>query len=512
MIERLYLEEYLSFSKIELFFEKGLIIFSGPSGAGKSILFSSIVSLFGLGEGKAKQSEITLSNIKSSLDGYLLDDEFTIKQITTNKTRYYLANQAISKGELGKFSHGFFKHLHLKDTSDFESDTILDFFDHIGAQKYPAYQEILKEWQTLYKEIKIYESELKELKEKEQKSDSYKEFIEFEIEKIKSIDPKEGEYEELKSLKDTLNKKEKIEKLLNEAKTFLESSHKISQALDILECESSFFDDAINEIYAHFDRFYQKMEALEDTNIEATLDRIENLASLIKKYGSIEDALHYKAKKEAELEIYENLDFEKAILEKKLIKALEQIKQLAPQLTNYRKEIALLLQEESEKFLQNLYLKGLTITLEPKELGHNGADTIQFTLAGIPLSKLSSGEFNRLRLALLAARTLYDCEATGILFLDEIDANLSGKESESIATVLKTLSKNYQIFAISHQPQLSSTANQHFLVEKNGSISSVRLLQNEERVAEISRMISGENITQEATLFAKKLLSQNNTI
>jgi DNA repair protein RecN (Recombination protein N) len=90
--------------------------------------------------------------------------------------------------------------------------------------------------------------------------------------------------------------------------------------------------------------------------------------------------------------------------------------------------------------------------------------------------------------------------------LDEIDANLSGKESQSIAQVLSQLSKSYQIFAISHQPQLSATANEHFLIQKHNNISTVKLLNKDERISEISRMISGENITKEAIIFAKELL------
>ncbi len=92
------------------------------------------------------------------------------------------------------------------------------------------------------------------------------------------------------------------------------------------------------------------------------------------------------------------------------------------------------------------------------------------------------------------------------MFLDEIDANLSGKESEAIANVLISLSKNYQIFAISHQIQLTSSANQHFLVEKINGVSTVKELNNSERVNEIARMISGENVTNEAIKFAKNII------
>ena len=98
----------------------------------------------------------------------------------------------------------------------------------------------------------------------------------------------------------------------------------------------------------------------------------------------------------------------------------------------------------------------------------------------------------------------------GIIFLDEIDANLSGKEAMSIAKVLMELSNFYQIFAISHLPQLSSTAHNHFLVEKRDGQSFVKKLRDDERINELARMVSGEEITAEAIEFAKTLLVKQN--
>lgn len=100
----------------------------------------------------------------------------------------------------------------------------------------------------------------------------------------------------------------------------------------------------------------------------------------------------------------------------------------------------------------------------------------------------------------------FDIVDNGILFLDEIDANLSGKESDAISKVLKKLSNSYQIFAISHQPQLTSSADQHFLVDKLNGKSFVKELNSKEKINEIARMISGEKVTPEALDFAKNLL------
>ena len=506
MIERFYLEDYLSFESIDLNFNKGLIVFTGPSGAGKSILFNSIVSLFGVSDGGAKLAEVSLENISIDNEQYLIEDDVTIKMTKSAKTRYFLNNQSISKTLLKDISQSFFKHLHLKDTSDFENDKIIEFLDFLGDKKTPEYTTLLKSFQHNFEECKKLKKELNKIVEDEKNIEELKEFAEFEINKIASINPQIGEFDQLKDLKDIFSKKDKLEDVLEEAKPILDNTYKISRALEILEVDNSFFDDAMNEVTNHFEKFYDSLNSMEDVDLDATMERIDELNKLIKKYGSIEEALEYKVQKEKELEGYENITFEKSILEKNIVKIEKEIDQQTKELSNKRKELLKIVQKDMEKFLKDLYLDNLDITIDKKGLDSNGVDNISFTLHNTELKKLSSGEFNRLRLALLTTRSLYETSNNGILFLDEIDANLSGKESESIGRVLTKLAQNYQIFAISHQPQLSSLADQHFLVEKKDEISSVKEILANERVQEISRMISGEDITSEALEFAKKLL------
>jgi len=97
------------------------------------------------------------------------------------------------------------------------------------------------------------------------------------------------------------------------------------------------------------------------------------------------------------------------------------------------------------------------------------------------------------------------------LMLDEIDANLSGEESMSVAKVLRHLSTRYQIFVISHQPQLTSMGQQHFLIYKDDE-SRVRELNDEERIEEIARIISGEGVSDEARGFARDLFERSRGI
>ena len=131
MISRFYLENYLSFSKVDLEFKKGLVVFTGPSGAGKSILMDSLLALFGIKEGKATLSEVVLEDTNISNDFFDIknNDDIYIKEIKKDKTRYFLNNQSLSKKNLKDFSSSLVKHIHVKDNSDFESDKLIYFLD-----------------------------------------------------------------------------------------------------------------------------------------------------------------------------------------------------------------------------------------------------------------------------------------------------------------------------------------------------------------------------------------------
>ena len=213
MINRFYLENYLSFEKIDLEFDKGLVVFTGPSGAGKSVLMSSILSLFGTTDNNAKLSEIVLEDLNIVDENYGIEenDEIIIKQTTGIKTRYLLNNQTVSKKNLKIFTSNFSKHLHLKDTSDFDSKKIVKFLDFLTTLNNKKYQTVLDEFNTKYSEYHILNKRLNKILEDEKELDDLIENTKFEIGKITKIDPKIDEYDELKELKSNLTKKDKFD-------------------------------------------------------------------------------------------------------------------------------------------------------------------------------------------------------------------------------------------------------------------------------------------------------------
>lgn len=509
MIERFYLKEFLTFKEAEMEFHPGLVVFTGPSGSGKSILMRSILSSVGLDNVDAQICESNVCwQIAEEEYGIANEPSNVFRQVKKEKTRYFINSQSTSRSSMEAISGEYLRHLSLKDYSDFEPSALLRRIDERIAARDPAYRGIVETYAARYAEHKKLSDELRVIEEQEKRLSELKEFAAYEISKIDAIAPRIGEDEELSLIKKQLSKKEKIEKAIAQAEAIFAHEGHVSAALALLEADSAFFDDAMNELRHVFETSMERMVELEEVDVEQVLDRIEQIAEIKRRYGSVEEALSYRDQKARELESYETIEHSKEELVRAVASLKSQMDETAALLSNTRHAELPSMRESLNGYLSMLYLREATLELEAAEPHPLGRDKALLGLSGTKLDKLSSGEFNRLRLALLALGVETMQEKGGVLMLDEIDANLSGEESMSVAKVLRHLSKKYQIFVISHQPQLTSMGEQHFLVYKDGD-SRVRELSAEERIEEIARIISGESISEEATRFARELFERS---
>jgi len=507
MIERFFLKDYLSFKEIELNTSGGLIVFSGPSGSGKSILMKAILSSFGVETCGASLCESSVNWHLEMDDIGIEDEEINIfKQIKKEKARYFINNQSLSKKAISNLSFSYLRHLSLKDYSDFEDANLLSILDARIEKNENVITSLKKNYrESFFKHAQI-KAELDLIEEEEKKIVELKEFASFEINKIQDIDPKLAEDEELLEIKKDLSRKEKLQESISKANSIFDSENFVSSTLNLLDNSSSFFDDAMNELRAVFDTAEARFNELDDIDIEEVLNRIEEISWLKKRYGSIEEALEYKEQKVLELQRYENIEINKEELTKQEISLKQEILSLAEAISKLREAQIGKFEKDLNKYLKELYLRDAQICLSKCALNPNGQDKMEIKLNSTELQKVSTGEFNRLRLAILALKSEFMNKNGGVLMLDEIDANLSGEESMSVAKVLRQLSKHFQIFVISHQPQLTSMGEQHFLIYKEGDESKVKELNLNERVDEIARIISGESVSIEAKNFAKELL------
>ncbi len=505
-IQRLYLKELLTFAESELEFDSGLVVLTGPSGAGKSVLMQSVLSSFGHGGGEAKICEVTLDKPeKVDSEVYELDDELTIRSLKKDRIRFYLNGQNISKKALQALFVSSIKYLSVRDKGGFKSAVLLDLLDDSLKSHNKSYRKLIKEYQQRHKHYNIKLSELLKIQEDEKKLSELIEFTTYEIEKIREIDPKSGEDEELMRIKQQLSKIDKINDALLQSNMIFDSESSVLEVFRLLGKDETYFADTMSQLRVDFEETQSLAEELADINVEEILDRLEKISGLKNRYGSIDETLDYLALKEKELTTYQTIEQDKSKLESFLSLEYNELMILAQRISQSRQSEAKKIEERLAVYLKDLKLPRVKFIFEGVNILPSGIDHVDILMGHSVTSTLSGGEFNRLRLALLVIAMEEKREEGGVIILDEIDANVSGDESIAIASMISKLSSVYQIFAISHQAHLSALADQHILVGKVSGNSYVKVLNEEERIVEISRIIGGEKSNKEAIAFAKML-------
>lgn len=507
MINRVYLKNLISFPEVEIELKKGLVVLSGPSGAGKSLFMNSILSTFGYGTAEATLCEVLVTKPKNMhSEVFELEDEITLKTIKKEKVRYSIDGQNVSKKVLNGMFSPFVQFLSVRDKSGFESTDLLKLIDNELLAKDKGFKKLLKEYQKRYAHYKAKLTQLEKIKADEAKILELIEFTEFEIEKIESVKPVIGEDIELLKVKHQLSRIDKINDAIENANGIFTFEESVTEVYRLLDKDDAIFSEMMNQLRADFEDIESLSEELAEVDIEAVLDRLEKISSLKNRYGSIEEAIEYVEIKKRELAGYENIEQDKSMLISFLNMEFSELSTLAGQISFARKEKALMLEKPLKKYLAELKLPALEFVFNSKGLENSGQDSVDVNMNGSTANKLSGGEFNRVRLALMVV-ALSGVKESGVLILDEIDANVSGDESIAIANMIAKLSEVYQIFAISHQAHLASKAKQHLLVSKSKNESKVTLLDKKGQISEIARIIGGEKPNAEAISFSEKLLS-----
>jgi len=505
MINRVFIKELLSFKNIDLEFKNGLIAITGPSGAGKSVFISSLLANFGLGNQEAKLCEVEIDRPKGlESEVYELEDEIVIKAIKKDRARLFIDGQNISKKALKELFKDYLSYISVRDKSGFENERLIELIDNYIAKKEVKFVNILTKYQDKYKLYKKKNLKLKEIENRIKEAAQRVEFLKFEIEKISKIDPKDGEYEELLTIKKQLSKIDKIKEIASRVEEIFGFEDSVYELFEMLDKESSYFSDAMNQLRSDFDDIEALSEGLADIDIEELLDRLEQISSLIKRFGNIDEAKKYLQECKDELSSFETIEEDVSSLKIDIKNLENELKKLAFNISKRRKSAKKEIEKELEGYLKELKLPKVEFEFKESELYELGCDEVSISMASTKVENLSGGEFNRVRLALLTV-SAGGVGNKGVIVLDEIDANVSGDESIAIANMISKLSKSYQVFAISHQPHLSSKADEHILITKDSNGSYAKVLNDNERVKEIARIVGGESYNKEALEFAKKL-------
>jgi DNA repair protein RecN (Recombination protein N) len=272
--------------------------------------------------------------------------------------------------------------------------------------------------------------------------------------------------------------------------------------------------DAVTDL-----RRYTELFEFDPGELESLAERQDVLKRIFRKYGDDEaQVLATLAANVQELQDLENADQNADELSAQVLAAEQELNAAAAALTKLRTqksaEFAKVVQSEiSELAMPNAIFQ---VSIEQKSVGPDGADQVEFFFSANkgespkPLAKIASGgELSRVMLALKVS--LAGCAGTPTLIFDEVDAGLSGRAAAIVASKLQSLAQNYQVVVISHLPQIAGRATTHFTIEKvevgKRTITQVRELTGEERVAEIARLLAGESVGASALANARELIS-----
>ena len=288
------------------------------------------------------------------------------------------------------------------------------------------------------------------------------------------------------------------------------------------------FNDSYEKLYDLSFALKEEVENVMDTyrsfdfdeyRFNELSDIIFNVNRLKRKYGfSMKRIEEYKNEISESIERIQNREQYIITLEKQVKKHKDECMKLAKNMHTIRENVAKEFEKDIMNELKSLYLDKAVfkVSFSETELTSNGIDKIQFKVSlnsGQDLSLLnesaSGGEISRIMLAIKTIIFSYNMIDT--IIFDEVDTGVSGKVASGIGDKMKKLAHNKQVICITHLPQVASLADYHYQIEKSSSdestVTSMKLLTQEERVEEIAKMLSGETITKEAIENAKKLLN-----
>ena len=553
MLRELTIENLAIIEKLDVEFENSLVTLTGETGAGKSIILNGINLLIGekaftemirdgedylLAQGVFEVNETqTATLIEMGIE--VEEGELIVQRRfeKSGKGKAFVNGRRVPLGALKEIMGtlvdlvGQHSHQLLLD-SKYHITLIDRFLDNDGQNLKKEIEEIVQNYHKIHKEIINIEEIKKEFSDK-------KELYEFQLQDIENLKLKDGEDEELEEEYKKLFNAGKITENLGNSLMMLKEGEIntlsiLSNAKKNLDYISKYGKE-YEELAERIDKIYYDIQDLsdlvddslsdvesDDHRLNIIVDRLDKINSLKKKYGiSIKDILRYKEEISEKLSKLDSNSFEEEKLKKLLDKVLLDYNNKAEKLTESRKKVSQNIEVMLQAELSDLNMASAKFKvsfLKEEKVSKNGKDSIEFLIATNvgqdykTLTKIASGgEVSRIMLAL---KTIFSkVDNIPILIIDEIDIGVGGETVRKIAGKLKEIGKHAQVICITHSPQIAAKATQQFYIEKNvvanTTVTTVRELNQEERVREIGRMLAGENITDTVLSHALELLKED---
>ena len=558
MLNLLKIKNIALIDSLEIEFGPGLNLLTGETGSGKSIIVDSLGALAG--------ERVTNDLVKDGADSAHIEGLFTIQRSAVlsdllneagiesdgelivrreisiaGKNRIFVNNQLVTAAFLKRLGeHLVDIHGQGEQTSLFDPDTHLELLD-----EYAKNAKLRERVAAAFDDWSQAARDLADLQRGESEKLQLLDILRFQVDEIRKADLKAEEESALEEEKRRLSNVEKLNSLSGDALNLLYDADEatvttLEKALrkidELAEYDSRFADykDGLNAAQAVLTdlsfavRDFSTHLEFSPERLAEIEDRLAEITRVARKYGgSVASALAHLSESEAKLDAIENAEFHLEEAKKHLSQTHDAYIAVATDLSAARSKAAAKFGKEVESALSAVALNKAKFEVrvamsEPGAIatGANftskGFDAVEFFFSANvgesvkPLARVASGG-EASRLMLILKTTAKEKRAGKSVVFDEIDAGIGGRVAEAVGAKLKELASRQQVLCVTHQAQVASKADEHFVVEKtmtkNRTSIAVRQLDQAERVEEIARMLAGERITDAARENAREMIA-----
>ncbi len=552
MLTTLHISNYALIDDLTINFEDGLTIITGETGAGKSIIMGALSLILAERADthtcRNKEQKVVVE-ATFNIAGFQLENFFNENEIDFFEEECIVRREIGSSGRSRAFINDTPVNLpvlkllttRLLDIHSQHSNMLLsqpqyqlEVLDHIATDA-----QQLNNYKKEFRAYKQMQASLQEQKDKYKKIKQEEDYIKFQLNQFNEIKLKKNEDVELEALQSKLSNvtdtKEKLwqvqsglngeeNSVLSKLSHFAQQLCSVEKNLPEINGMGERMKTAVIELKDISDSLNSIEEDLIDdpTQLEQTEERLNQIYALEHKHGvtTVNELIEIQQHYQAQLNDIEAGDESIKALEKQVQTQKAVISKQAADLTHVRTLAAQNFVDRLKPTAQSLGMKNLDfkVNMEQVEFNENGQDCIEFLFAFnknqelLPVKNVASGgEISRLMLCIKSI-IAQNMNLPTIIF-DEVDTGVSGDIANKIGEMMGQMSKRIQVMSITHLPQVAAHANRHLLVYKtdmnNATITHVKTLNEEERIGEVARMLSGKNVDQASIENAKSLIAHS---
>lgn len=555
MLQELSIQNFAIIPKLNISFQPGMTVLTGETGAGKSIIIDAVGLLTG---GRGSQDFIREGADKAVLQGLIdVDPGQPITQLLDELGIPLEDNQLLIHRELHKSGRNVIRvngslvnattlkeiGQHLVDIHGqnehqelMQVERHLSLLDEYGKK---TIGPVLEKYRVAYDTYRSLESAFHKRQADEQAWAQRLDMLSFQSKELADASLVEGEeemleaeYQELTNFQDVLAALSKAHEALdgdwdNNGLETISTAMSAMEDIEELSPKYATLTEAVRGAYYELQEAASEILSVRDglefdeERLREVDDRLNLIRSLERKYGAtITDVLAHQAKVDAELAEMGGGEQSAAELAEQVEVAEQKARTLAEKLHELRLKAAKQLATKIHEQLSDLYMEKAVFSAhitELKELNATGLDAVEFYIqtnpgeGAKPLVKIASGgELSRM---MLAMKTIFSREQgiTSIIF-DEVDTGVSGRVAQAIAEKIAVIGRYSQVLTITHLPQVAAVADNHYFIEKqvvgDRTETSIHTLSEDERVNEVARMLSGDELTDAAKENARDLIQR----